>query len=106
MDGSDGTIEDFWWWRKHEVCAYTLGLARNLIITQYENGLLNFNLSHYLTHWTLLNLNTPRLLLSRCLWFGAKYSDIITVEIYNNYIELILKALRSDDAILRVAAIR
>lgn len=102
----ENTIGGTCYWKIHEVCQYTLGITRDLVILSCQNGKLDFDLRNYLAHWQYLPPVLPILLTGRCTWFAAKYSSILPSQMYNNYIEVVLNHLRSDSVILKVCAVR
>lgn len=96
------------WWKIHEVCCYTLGLAREGVISHFTTtGSLEFDLQAYLAHWQMFpSTNTPKLLAGRSIWFAAKYAKLLTPQAYNSFVTMAITFLTSTDTILIVFAVR
>lgn len=94
------------YWKIHEVCQYTLGITKDLVISNYQKGKLQFDLRSYLLHWQYLPPVLPVLLSGRSIWFAAKFSSILCSQMYTNSLEFITHQLRSDSIVLKVCAVQ
>lgn len=95
------------WWKVHEACMYTLGLIKDVILTHFKNGTLQFDLATYIEHWQLA-FQHPEfpLLLGRCLWFGGTISHVLTEAQFKNYMQSTLSYLTHNEPVLRMFPVR
>ncbi|XP_046405689.1 importin-9 [Ischnura elegans] len=95
------------WWRIHEACMLTLGGINNVVANASGTPLCD-------VQWFIQNVVIPDMtaegypfLLAKCLWFGSKYTSLLSPEMNLHFIQAAVSALQQGQhPCVRISAVR
>ncbi|KAI0216737.1 Importin-9 [Lamellibrachia satsuma] len=97
------------WWKEHEALMLALGSVRPLILESVTSQKTDYDLVGFLQTVVLvdLNQNVSPFLLGRCLWLASRYTQIMSQELLQSFLQATVSGLHPNQpATVRISAVR